>query len=207
MKRVYLLFLGLILAVVPALQAEDGATAMQRIGAEVAALKLGLGDYCIGQTLNAQQQVIAQRNAITKTIKGSYKFQDGEVFVVVDEAKDMVIGLYKKNDEASRDDVKKMVGELMMRFEEPTTMAHDKLIYWAFGRDGRISEELFDLARNNGGEKVLATVKFSSDVPIAPKAVPEEDKKVDGSTEEEIASMYVMISSNPLSKIFLSLNK
>jgi hypothetical protein len=36
-----------------------------------------------------------------------------------------------------------MVGDLMMQFKEPTAMAHDKLIYWAFDKDGRIPEDLF----------------------------------------------------------------
>lgn len=206
MKSVYLLLLGLLLTVAPAgLQAEDGATAMKRIGKEVATLKLGLSDYFIGQILSEEQKKIAQKNIIHKTLNGTYKFQDGEVFVVAGKATDMVIGIYKKNGDASREDVKKMVGELMMQFEEPTTMAHDKLIYWAFGKDGRISEDFFDMARESGGEDVLATVKFSSSVAIAPDSAPGKDAKE--GAKEELSSIYVMINSIPLSKIFLSMNK
>ncbi|NOR22889.1 MAG: hypothetical protein GQ542_00595 [Desulforhopalus sp.] len=208
MKRIYLLLLGVLLTVVPVgLQAEDGATKMKRIGKDVAALKLGLGDYFIGQILNAEKREIARKNIIHKTLNGTYKFQDGDVFVVAGKKTDMVIGIYKQNTEASREDVKKMVGELMMQFEEPTTMAHDKLIYWAFGKDGRISEDLFDMARESGGEDVLATVKFSSSLPIAQDSAPDKAEKEEVAKTEEISSIYVMINSIPLSKIFLSLNK
>lgn len=208
MKCFYLLLLGLLLTVIPVgLQAEDGATEMKRIGEEVAALKLGLGDYFIGQILDAEKREIAKKNVIHKTINGTYKFQDGDVFVVAGKKTDMVIGIYKQNTEASRDDVKKMVGELMMQFEEPTTMAHAKLIYWAFGKDGRISEDLFDQARGSGGEDVLATIKFSSSLSIAKDSVPEKGEKADAVKDDETSSIYVMINSIPLSKIFLSLNK
>jgi hypothetical protein len=208
MKCAYLLLLGLLLIVLPVgLQAGDGATEMKRIGEEVAALKLGLGDYFIGQILDAEKKELAKKNVIHKTINGTYKFQDGDVFVVAGKKTDMVIGIYKQNTEASREDVKKMVGELMMQFEEPTTMAHDKLIYWAFGKDGRISEDLFDQARGSGGEDVLATIKFSSSLPIAQDSAPEKGEKDDAVKDDEISSIYVMINSLPLSKIFLSLNK
>ena len=208
MKRVYLLLLGLLLTVVPiGLQAGDGVTEMKRIGEEVAALQLGLGDYFIGEILDADKKEIAKKNFIHKTLNGTYKFQDDDVFVVADKRTDMVIGIYKQNSEASREEVKKMVGELMMQFQEPTTMAHDKLIYWAFGKDGRISEDLFDQARQSGGEDVLATVKFSSSLPIAQELAPEKGEKKDRVKNDEISSIYVMINSIPLSKIFLSLNK
>jgi hypothetical protein len=86
-------------------------------------------------------------------------------------------------------------------------MAHDKLIYWAFGKDGRISEDLFDQARGSGGEDVLATIKFSSSLPIAQDSAPEKGEKEEAVKDDEISSIYVMINSIPLSKIFLSLNK
>lgn len=208
MKCFYLLLLGLLFTIMPVgLQAGDGATEMKRIGEEVAALKLGLGDYFIGQILDAEKRELAKKNVIHKTINGTYKFQDGDVFVVAGQKTDMVIGIYKQNTEASRDDVKKMVGELMMQFEEPTTMAHDKMIYWAFGKDGRISEDLFDMARNSGGEDVLATIKFSSSLPIVQDSVLEKGEKAGAVKDDEISSIYVMINSIPLSKIFLSLNK
>jgi hypothetical protein len=206
MKNIYLLFCALLFAVAPAakLAAEDSGAAMSRIGAEVAALKLGFGGYVLGRNLSPEQQAAARKNPVANALEGTHKFQDGEVFVVVQNNTDMVIGIYKENDAASREEVKKMVGDLMMRFKEPTTMAHDKLIYWAFDKDGRISEDLFDQARQSGGKEVLATVKFSSSVPVFQGTESENDEKKEAVKDEEPAAIYAIITSNPLSKIVVA---
>lgn len=209
MKNIYLLFCALLLVIAPAgrLPAEDSAAAMKRIGGEVAALKLGLGGYVLGQVLTAEQKALAWGNPVANALEGTSKFQDGEVFVLVQNNTDMIIGIYKENDAASREEVKKMVGDLMMQFKEPTTMAHDKLIYWAFDKDGRIPEDLFDQARQSGGKEVLATVKFSSSVPVFQGPEPENDKKKEAVKDEEPAAIYVIITSNPLSKIVVAQSK
>lgn len=208
MKYVYLLLLSLLLALTPASQllAEDGATAMQRLGADIAGLKLGFGDYVLGQKLTEQQKDTATKHAIEKTIKGSYKFQDNGTFIVASSTSDMVIGLYKENATATQQDMKNMVGELMMQFEEPTKMAHDKLIYWAFGKDGLIPQDLFNMAKSADSE-ILATVKFSSDQPIRPSETPEEGAETKAKESSAQASIYVIITSDQLSNIFLAQNK
>jgi len=208
MKYVYLLFISLLITITPASQllAEDGATAMNRLGADIATLKLGLGDYVLGQELTEQQKDIAQENAIEKTIKGSYKFEDNGIFVVASSTSDMVIGIYKENTTATQQDIKNMVGELMMQFEEPTKMAHDKLIYWAFGKEGIIAQDLFDMAKSADSE-ILVTVKFSSDQPIRPSEEPKEGAENEVKKSSEPASIYVLITSDQLSNIFLAQNK
>ncbi|GAB6192841.1 hypothetical protein [Desulfocastanea catecholica] len=209
MKNMYMLFCALLLAITPAakLAAEDSAAAMVRIGGEVAALQLGLGGYVLGQVLTHEQKAVAREKPVANALEGTYKFQDGEVFVVVQTATDRIIGIYKENGAATREEVKKMVGDLMMQFKEPTTMAHDKLIYWAFDKDGRISEELFDQARQSGGKEVLATVKFSSSVPVFQGSEAENDEKKEAVKDEEPAAIYVIITSNPLSKIVVAQSK
>lgn len=208
MKYVYLLLTCLLITLTPASQllAEDGATPMNRLGADIAALKLGLGDYVLGQKLTEQQKDIAKENAIEKSIKGSYKFQDNGVFVVASSTSDMVIGIYKENTTATQQDIKNMVGELMMQFEEPTKMAHDKLIYWAFGKEGIIPQDLFDVAKSADSE-ILATVKFSSDQPVRPSEEPKEGAKTEVKKSSKAASIYVLITSDQLSNIFLTQNK
>ncbi|BHH84902.1 hypothetical protein LA52FAK_31910 [Desulforhopalus sp. 52FAK] len=204
----YLLLLSLLFALTSASQllAEDGATAMKRLGGQISELKLGFGDYVLGQTLTERQKETAKKNAIEKTIKGSYKFQDNSIFVIASSADDMVIGLYKENRSASQQDMKNMVGELMMQFEEPTKMAHDKLVYWAFNREGHIPQDLFDLAKSTDSE-IIATVKFSSDQPIRPSDKPKEGEESKVKESDKPASIYAMITSDPLSKIFMAQNK
>jgi len=208
MKNVYLLLLSLLITLTPASQllAEDGTTAMKRLADQISELQLGFGDYFLGQTLTAQQKDTANTNAIEKTIKGSYKFEDNGIFVVASKADDTVIGLYKENPTASQQDMKNMVGELMMQFEEPTKMAHDKLIYWAFNKDGIISQELFDMEKSTDSE-ILATIKFSSDQPIQPSTPPKEGEEQQAKEAAQPASIYALITSDQLSKIFLAQNK
>lgn len=179
---------------------------MTRLAGQISELKLGFGAYVLGQTLTEQQKDTAKNNAIEKTLKGSYKFQDQGIFVIASSTSDMVIGLYKENLTASEQDMKNMVGELMMQFEEPTKMAHDKLIYWAFSKEGIISQELFDMAKATDSE-ILATVKFSSDQPIRPSEKPKEGEEQEAKGSPKPASIYVMITSDQLSNIFLAQNK
>lgn len=208
MKYVYLSLVSLLIALSPTstLLAEDGTVAMQRLGEDIAALKLGFGDYILGHKLTEQQKKTAKKNTIKKTIKGSYKFQDNETFIIASSKTDMVIGLYRENPTATQQDIQNMVGELMMQFEEPTKMAHNKLLYWAFGKDGLIPQELFDMEKSANSE-ILVTVKFSSDQPIRPSEPAKDGAEAEVKKSSDSASIYVVITSDKLSNIFLALNK
>lgn len=184
--------------------AEKASSAIARIGGDVATLKLGFGDYILGKPLTTEQKDFSQKNSVEKSLKGTYKFQDGEVFVIAKNDDDMVIGIYKQYSGVTRDGVKVIVGDLMMQFDEPTTMAHDKLIYWAFDKSGRITQDSYDFAKQDGGSDIIATVKFQSTVSIFPDPDPKETQEEKVLPVEENADLYVMITSNPLSKIFLA---
>ena len=209
MKRFYSLVLSvLILSILPIgfVHAEDAASAMRRIGQDVSELNLGFGDYVLGRRLNDEQQKLARLHSIQKTVPGTIKFNDGDIFVIAQSDNFMVLGIYKLYKEASHQKVKTIVGDLMLRFNEPTTMAHDKLIYWAFNKKGRLDQDEYDSTKKTEDTKIIATVKFSSTSSVFPDPAPEE--KHDKETEkDEMSDIYVMITSNPLSKIFLAQNK
>lgn len=189
---------------IAALSAATGTEEMKRLAGEVEALKLGFGDYVLGGVLTAKQKEIAKQNAITKTLQGTIKFSDGDIHVVAKSDDGMILGIYKEFAEATREDVKKLVGELMMQFEEPTTMAHDKLIYWAFDKNGKIKEDEYDFSKQTGETEMIATVKFQSSQPIRPDAPPEKEEKKGEEVVNDESSIYVIISSNSLSQIFLA---
>lgn len=184
-------------------QAEDSATAMRRIGAEVALLELGFGPYVLGQTLSEEQLKFSRDHLVEDSIDGTFKFQDGDIFVVVKTDDNMVLGVYKQFKNVARPKVKEVVGDLMMRFDEPTTMAHGKMIYWAYGKNGKVSEDAFETSKKIGDSDIIATVKFNSTEPVFPgsahmgntQQAPEDGKEAD---------IYVIITSDPLSKIFLA---
>lgn len=189
--------------------AEDSVNAVNRISKDLIALNLGFDEYFLGRVLTPEQKKVAAANTIEKTIKGSYKFVDNGVYVIANKKNDMVIGIYKKNLKATKEDVRNIVGEAMMQFDEPTTMAHDKLIYWVYDKNGRITQKDFDQARSEGGSKVLATINLSSSNAIRPterKVTDSEEKKKEDEVDE-LTEVYIMITSNTLSKIFLAENR
>ena len=189
--------------------AGDIAKAIKEKAAAVQTLQLGFGSYVLGRELNNEQKKFAENHLLpVAESKGwTYKFQDEDIFVVADKKTNLILGLYKKQEKASRRDVKAMVGDLMMNFDEPTLMAHDQMIYWAYDKKGKISQELFMIARETGDLETLATVKFSSTEPIF-REVKKSDK-VDETikTEDKTSDIYVIITSGPLSSFFIAQNK
>ena len=179
-------------------QASTIVDELERITGEVAKLDLGFGGYVLGNPLTEEQKTIAARNAVKKALKGTYKFKDGEVFVVASRSNDTIIGIYKDYQNATMDTLKSVIGTLMLEHGEPTAMAHDKLVYWTYNENGKIDQDVFDFERGSGGIKSLVTVKFSSTEPII------ERKKEGEEKEEKKISAYVMITSDPLSKLFLA---
>lgn len=170
---------------------------IDRVAGEVAKLELGFGDYVLGRKLSDKQKSMAAKHPIKKSLHGTYKFLDGEIYVIAANDNDIVLGVYKNYPDTSRDDIKKMVGALMFEYGEPTASAHDKMIYWTYDENGKIDQETFNLQKDSGGAPSLATIKFSSS-----EMFTAEVKK-----DEEPTSAYLMITSDPLSRLFLAKTK
>lgn len=209
MKSIHGLLFGLLLSFLISVNvnAGDVAAETKRLAKEVEALQLGFGDYVLCRTLTNKQKEVARKHPVAKALAGTYKFQDGEVFVVANKKTDMVLGIYKEQSRASRGEVQTMIGDLMLRFAEPTAMAHDKMIYWAYDKNGKISEELFERSKQTGKTDIIATVKFSSSLPIAPTHTAGKGEQKEAENDQEKAGIYVIITSNPLSNIFLTYQK
>jgi hypothetical protein len=167
---------------------------IERIAGEVAKLELGFGDYVLGKPLSESQKAAAMQNPIKNSLKGTYKFLDADVYVIAANDKDIVLGVYKDYPETSMKDIKTMVGNLMFEYGEPTASAHDKMIYWTYDDKGKISQAAFDSSKDGAGNESLATIKFSSS-----ELLSAEMKNVN-----RPISAYLMITSNPLSKLFLA---
>ncbi|MEA3469720.1 MAG: hypothetical protein U9R57_16065 [Thermodesulfobacteriota bacterium] len=179
---------------------------------KIAALELGLGAYVIGKALNDDQLAVAQNDNAYKAYPGTMKFKDGDVFVIVDRQSNVVIAVYKRNKKADKNDFKVMISELMMQYGEPTTEAHGKTIYWNFGEDGLISEELYRTVKSQGKLEtliVLATVKFSSseNVETMTDMIEKMDKRNEAGEEVQNADVtndnYLMIQSDLLTKKYM----
>ena len=148
-------------------------------------------NYILAKALTDKQKKTAQRNALEAASPGTYKFNDNDLYVVADRASDRVLVIYERYEPASREEIQELVGALFFDFEEPTVMAHDKIIYWAFDEKGKISEEQFrDAKEKREPLKTLATVKLDS-----------SQKIMDQSGPVESGSVYYIISSEPILKL------
>lgn len=170
---------------------------IDRLASEVAELELGFGDYVLGKALNIEQKEMARQNPIKKSLRGTYKFQDGETFVIAANNDDIVLGVYRHYPESTMEDLKKIIGGLMFEYGEPTATAHDKMIYWTYDKTGKIDQDTFEFQKGNGATKSLATIKFSS------------SELFSGEAKEDAPpiSAYLMITSDPLSQLFLAQTK
>ncbi|MCF6187292.1 MAG: hypothetical protein L3J49_07445 [Desulfobulbaceae bacterium] len=173
---------------------------------DIVSLKLGMGNYVIGEQLNNSQKKIADQHPEKGAYEGTYKFVDDGLYVIVDKKTDRVLALYKQNKEADKKQLKEMVVELMGLFDAPTTMAHDKILYWAFNKYGAVSEEEFSLAKEAKQTLelgIIATVKLNSEMEISPDQKEEEIGVVE-KTHPGTGSVYFIITSDPLVKEFMA---
>lgn len=181
---------------------------------KIAALELGFDSYVIGKELTAEQKNTAKKDNSYEAYPGTMKFKDRDIFVIVDKQSNVVIAVYKRNKNAGKDDFKKTISELMMQYGEPTAEAHGKTIYWNYGTDGLIPEELYRTVKSQGmlnTLQVLATVKFSSseNVETMTSMIEKMNKKnkgkeTDSTTPDDVTSdNYVMIQSDILTKKYM----
>ena len=148
-------------------------------------------DYTLAKALADKQKQTAQRHAVESASPGTYKFKDNHLFVVVDKTTDRVLILYERYESAGREKIRELVGTLFFDFGDPTVMAHDKTIYWAFDENGKISEEQYRDAKEKGEPlKALATVKLDSSRKIMDNSDPGKD-----------GSVYYIVSSEPILKL------
>lgn len=169
---------------------------IEELAASVMELGLGAGEFVVGSHLTGAQAGIAKEKLLTDTYPGTIKFSSGDVFVVADEESHLILAVYKRLDEVHADEVREMVGHLMTRFGEPTTMAHGKLIYWAFSKAGKIDGEAYREAKAQGEIDILATVKFNSTLEVNPG--------MDNENTEETGTIYYIITSDRLLNSYLT---
>ncbi len=199
------LFLGVILTTFA--QATTGDSLLT----DVVKLDLGLQGYVVGKTLDPDQKRIAGKHSVAGAYAGTYKFVDNALYVVIDKETDRILALYKKKENADQAELKAMIAELMDRFSLPTTMAHDKLIYWAFNKYGAVSEDDFNRAKKiqqTAKLGIIATVKLSSELEIKPDSkVGDPGGHSQGKVEKQspaTGTVYFIITSDPLVQTFLA---
>jgi hypothetical protein len=191
-----LFFAAIIAAVILSVGATytSGADEFADLSKRVEKLNIRRNDYTLGKVLTDKQKKTAQGKAQEKAGSGTYKFKDNDLYVVADKATDRVLILYERYEPASRQKIRELVGTLFFDFGDPTVIAHDKTIYWAFDENGKISEEQYREAKATKKPlQTLATVKLDS-----------SRKIMDDSDLEEDGSVYYIVSSEPILKLLNS---
>ena len=199
----------LSITAISAVAVDYKAMSIEALQEKIATFEIGLGPYIIGKKLTKEQRQIASQNNQYKAYPGTMKFKDRHIFVIIDKDSEVVIATYSRNKKAKREEFKATIGELMLTYGEPTAEAHGKTIYWNYGPEGLISEELYRTAKNSGKLNtldVLATVKFSSTQHADVISELNKQKQTDGkeaAVEEVLSDNYVMIQSDILSQKYM----
>ncbi len=160
----------------------------------VSKLQVGLNEYVIGQRLTSEQINLSNTNAIIKSYVGTKKFKDGDLYIIVEIQSNIVLAVYKQFTNISPDKLTKLLNCLITNHGEPTAMAHEKIIYWAYGTRGKISEKILEKSRKDGNLEVLVSVKLNSN----------EEFRALTSGEKKESEVYVMISSEPILQEFVA---
>lgn len=159
---------------------------------QVEDLKIGRYGYVLGAALNQEQAKTAASNPVDASSLDTFKFKDKNLYVVALKTSNRVLIIYELFEAASQQKIQNLVGDLYMAFDDPTVLAHDKVIYWAYTKKGKISLKEFDTARQDKKKlDILATVKFISDINIMEKA-----------KEPSKGQVYYIISSDVVLKFF-----
>ncbi len=157
-------------------------------------LNIRRNDYTLGKVLTDKQKQTARGNAEDTTSPGTYKFKDNNLYIVADKITDRVLILYERYEPVTSKKIRELVGVLFFDFGDPTVMAHDKTIYWAFDEKGKISEKQYREAKATQKPlKTLATVKLDSTY-----------NNVETSDPGDNSNVYYIVSSQPLLKLLKS---
>jgi hypothetical protein len=157
-------------------------------------LNIRRNDYTLGKVLTDKQKETAQDNVQEKVSPGTYKFKDKDLYIVADKGTDRVLIIYERYEPASAKKIRDLVGALFFDYGDPTVMAHDKTIFWAFDEKGKISEEQYREAKATKKPlKTLVTVKLDSSHKIMDSSDPGQD-----------GSVYYIVSSGPILKLINS---
>ncbi len=188
-------FISGIIAVCSALFFMAGAAGAQeqdKLFNQVEKLKIQRQGYLLGAQLTKAQQKIAADNPLEAASKKIIKFRDNNLNIVADKETLRVLVMFEQFEKLSQQQVQEKVGELFMAYEDPTISAHDKVVYWAWGKKEKFTAAQFDMAREKKKPLVIiATVKFNSEIKI-----------MDKNETQAVGDVYYIISSDPLLKFF-----
>ena len=159
---------------------------------QVEKLKIERHGYVLGVALNKEQMKTAASNPTDANSSDTFKFKDKNINVVAQKTSNRVLVIYEQFEDATQKEIQNLVGDLYMNFDDPSVLAHDKVVYWAYTNRGKITSEEFETAREERENLgIIATVKLISEIEIMEKV-----------KESPTGQVYYIISSDPVLKFF-----
>ncbi|RLB88215.1 MAG: hypothetical protein DRH26_14020 [Deltaproteobacteria bacterium] len=169
-----------------------GAQEQDKLFNQVEKLQIQRQGYVLGAQLTKAQQEIAAKNPLEAASKKVFKFRDKNLNIVADNETFRILVMFEQFEKLSQQQVQEKVGELFMAYEDPTISAHDKVVYWAWGKKEKFTAAQYDMAREKKKKlTIIATVKFNSEIKI-----------MDTNETQATGDVYFIISSDPLLKFF-----
>ncbi len=168
------------------------AEELDTLFSQVENLKIQRQGYVLGGQLTKAQEEIAAKNKLDAVSKKVFKFNDKNLNIVADRESRRVLVIFEQFKKLSQHQVQDKIGELFMAYEDPTISAHDKVVYWAWGKKDKFTSAQFDMAKEKKKKLVIiATVKFNSEIKI-----------MDKDTIDAFGDVYYIISSDSLLMFF-----
>ncbi len=168
-------------------------------------MKKGVDGYILGSTLKKEQQ----NNSIPSDNDKVKKYLvNNDLLIAINVKNNKILAINKRFNAVKQLEIKSMIGSLIHDYDEPTAMAHDKMIYWVYDKNGKkLTED--DLKNWKDSLKVAKTklplveaikvdtkqvdfdpyisIKMTSDQPMMSKV-----------EDEKLANVYLMVSSEKL---------
>jgi len=182
-------------------------------------MKKGIDGYVVGKTISKEQKKILQKNALSTSNKAIIKFLGGKNLIIAINAKNnKVLAINKRFPKVKQDAVKGIIGNMIHDYDEPTAMAHNRMVYWVFNEQGnKLSEDdlknykdaikgkahssmplafAVNIQKKDVNFNPYVSIKLSSDQPMIGG---DKQKKV--TREQKLSNVYLMISSEKLIRL------
>ncbi len=97
----------------------------------------GIDGYIVGKVLNKVQEKLLNKNAVASNNKNILKFlANDDLMIVINKKNNKVLAINKRYTKLPKKEVQKMISKFIFKLDEPTAMAHDKMLYWIYDKNG-----------------------------------------------------------------------
>lgn len=177
---------------------------------KIANMKKGTDGYIIGKVLTKEQEAKVEANMIKSSYPKIINFLDGkDLLISINKKNKRVLIINKRYQNMDQASIKGMLGNMIHDFDEPTAMAHDKMVYWVFDENGdKLTEDDLKAWKDNISGKATSGMALAEAVNLKKKKVNfnpfvsvklQSDQPIMSEVKEtKLANPYLLIKSDKL---------